>query len=165
MNAQNRTAARRRAGFTLVELMIVVVILGILAGVVSRIGGQTSEQSLELADIQVQDAIGRAQALARSNRQAFGVVFDLATDRFAIVDETGALAVDPLTRRDYVVRFGVPNQPSLIDVKAADFGATGVAIVFDPQGVPIAGGNVTLAHGTATRQISVDAATGQITSL
>lgn len=152
-------------GFTLVELMVVVVILGILAGVVSSTTGSGGEQALEMCEIQVRDAIGRAQALARSNRQAFGVVFDLDTDRFAIVDENGTLAVDPLTRRGYVVEFGQPNQPALIDVQAADFGATGTAIVFDPQGLPIAGGTVTLARRAITKQLAVDAATGEITTL
>jgi hypothetical protein len=51
-----------------------------------------------------------------------------------------------------------------VDVQGASFGDTGSAVVFDPQGVPMAGGTVTVGRGPNTRQITVDGATGRISS-
>jgi type II secretion system protein H len=152
-----------RAGFTLIELLMVVVILGITASVASMALGETGSANLEMAEIQVTTTIERAQALARSNRTAYGVVFDVGGNRFAVVDENGDIALDPLTRKPQLSGFDSPNQPKRVLVQAADFGSTGAAVVFDPQGVPVAGGTVTIGAAGTSRQISVDAATGRVT--
>lgn len=163
-NGRGGIAAKRSsAGFTLVELLVVVFIMALIAGVAVASSGNGAEIALEMAEIQVRDALGRAQALARSNRAPYGVVFDVETDRFAIVDEHGVLAVDPLTRGDYIIDFVKPNQPKLVDIDSADFGAAGNAAIFDGQGVPLAGGTVTLKLRNSVRTLSLDAATGQVT--
>ena len=56
MNGKHRTIRRmaRRAGFTLIEIMVVVVILGLLAAlVVPRIGSQVDEAKRTTARTQI----------------------------------------------------------------------------------------------------------------
>lgn len=148
-------------GFTLIELLVVVVILGILAGLAGLSSDSGNADALELGTIQVQDAVERAQALAISTRSPHGVVFDTAGNRLAIVDNNGDEIVDPLTKRDYIVDFVAPGQPG-IGIDQAAFGAMGHAIVFDPQGVPLNGGQLTLSRKGVTLQLTLNPATGEL---
>jgi prepilin-type N-terminal cleavage/methylation domain-containing protein len=149
-------------GFTLVELLVVLAIMGLLALVALPAAGAGQEQRLDLVELQVRDALERAQALARSTRSTHGVVFDTVKERFAVVDGSGTAVTDPLTRGDYVVEFDRPDQPASIDLSVADFGATGKAAVFDGQGLPVDGGEIVIACKGATRTLALDAATGQV---
>ena len=152
--------ARTAAGLTLLEVLMVVVILSIVAGMVGMTAGENGEQALELAEIQVRDAVERAQALALSSRSPHAVVFDTASDRFAVIDAIGQPAIDPLTKRSWIVDFVRPNQPKLVEIDSANFGPAGQAAIFDAQGVPLAGGTLTLRYANLTHTLVLDAATG-----
>jgi len=155
---------RSNSGFTLFELLVVLAIMAIMAFVAMPASGASYDQRLDLVEMQITDAIGRAQALARSTRLPFGVVFDTHNERFAVVDSTGVAVTDPLTRSDYIVGFDRPDQPKGIDVFTAAFGANGLAAIFDGQGLPVTGGTVVVRCHDSSRTLTLDQATGQLSS-
>jgi len=155
---------RGSTGHTLVELLVMVVVLAILSSIAGVAAGVSGTQHLDMAEVQLRDALGWAQSQARSNRSPVAVVFDPDHDRFALVDADGVMLPDPLTRDAYLVSFHRPNQPRLVDLVAVQFGAAGKAAIFDAQGVPMTGGTVTLTARGTTRVLSIDPATGAITS-
>ena len=158
------TAARAatRRGFTLVELLVAVTILAILSGLAGMPGGRSDGALVDLAEVQVRDALGLARSMAFATRQPHGVAFDPATDRLAVVSIDGKAVSDPLTHGAYVVDFTRFDQASHVDLAAAEFGATGTAVVFDGQGAPVSGGSLLLGHGDVVRLFSVDPATGEL---
>jgi prepilin-type N-terminal cleavage/methylation domain-containing protein len=166
MDDGNPRAASRRArqrGVTLVELLVVTLILALLASVAavpSSVDSATAD--LDLAELQVRDAFSTAQTLAYSLVVPHGVVFDPATERFAVVAQDGQPARDPLTHGAYEIDFRHIEQPRGVTIESADFGSTGTAGILDGEGVPVAGGSVTLAKGSATRTLVLDPATGKL---
>ncbi len=160
-----RRRCRRGAGVTLIELLMVVAILGLIGGMASIVAPATASHDLELVETQVRDAIQQARALARSQRLAHGVVFDTATERFAVVDEYGDAAIHPLTKGRYEVAFTGPGQPTGIDLASADFGPAGTTALFDGQGEPLEGGTLVVRKQDAVLTLSLDAATGLVQTL
>ena len=156
---------RRTAGFTLLELLVTVVILGVLAGVLAMSTSGERGYTLDVVSLQVQDAVDRARTLARSNRTSHGLVFDTATDRIALADESGTIVTDAFTKKPYIIDFVTPGQPRGIDIASADFGSAGSAFLIDPQGVPVTGGTVVVTRGDVRRTFLFDAATGTVSSL
>lgn len=152
----------RQAGVTLLEMLLVVVILGIVAGTASMAAGEDSVVRLDLAAMQVRDTVDRARALAFSNRLAHGVVFDTNADRLALIDGDGNMVIDPLTQAPMLVEFTGVGQPQGVDITAAAFGDSGSSAIFDAQGVAVDAGSVVLEHGGQSVTLSLDAATGRM---
>ncbi len=153
---------KQQRGFTLLELLVVVMILALFASVAGVTASDTSAMRLDGAELQVRDGLELAQAMALANRRMFGVAFEVGGGRFAIVGADGNPIVDPLTQRDYIVDYDRPGPLSGVLIRGVNFGATRNTVVFDAQGVPITGGTVTISHDKLSRTLMLDAGTGRI---
>jgi|GEM_PF-3346970 len=163
LNTRITSRPARQRGFTMVELLVVTLIVAILAAVAivpASVDSPTAD--LDLAELQVRDAFTTAQTLAYSLGVPHGVVFDPATERFAVVAQDGQPAKDPLTHGAYEIDFRHVEQPRGVTIESASFDSTNTAGIMDGQGVPVAGGSVILAKGKVTRTLVLDPATGKL---
>jgi hypothetical protein len=147
------------------ELAVTAVILSILVAIVGLPAPDNGAQSLQMAEIQIRDALRMAQSRAVSTRMPHGVSFDVANERFAVVDQNGNLAIDPLAKSGYVVDFTRPDQPPNLEIDTATFGNTAAAAIFDGQGVPMAGGTISLRCLDHVVTLAFDEATGLLAAL
>ena len=155
----------RQRGMTRHELLLGVGSLTMLLWV-AGIPGATGEQRLvEMAEARVRASVELAATLARSTRSPHGVVFDQENHRLGVVDATGELAHDPLTKRKTLLDLGRGRLAKDVLILEAHFGRGGNVLVFDGQGVPLSGGHLRLAVGETERTLVVDAATGWIETL
>lgn len=130
---------RRTAGFTLIEMLVVLVILGLVGSlVISRGPARSAGLDLRL----------QAGAIAQALRSARGQA--IATDRIV------AFNLD-LARRRFNVGTGLPHAlPAPMQLAATE-----TVIRFGPDG-SASGGFITLAEGNARIGIGVDWLTGRI---
>lgn len=157
-----RTPRASSRGFTLIELLVVVVLLALVASMATVASTDDDTLALDMAAMQITDAVERAHALALSTRTAHAVTFDVTNDRFAVVDEFGALLDHPVSKKPWLVDFVSPEQPQRIDLVSASFGDAGEAIMFDAAGEGVESGTLELGRGDVTVTLSFNAATGRI---
>jgi type II secretion system protein H len=138
--------SRRDAGFTLIELIVVLAIIALVAGLAlpNLVGGKVSAE-LPAAEQELRAALRRARAVALAENRE--VRFTAAADgsSYAVDGESRTLRAGSDLRVE-IVGFGPQNPP---------------AIVFFPGG-GASGGRVVLRNPKGTRSLEIDALTGMV---
>jgi type II secretory pathway pseudopilin PulG len=148
-------ASRRQPTFTLLELVFVLAIIAMLAGMaIPRFSAATARQQADGAARRVLSdlALARKHACHCSTSQT--VVFDVAANSYQLV---GMPHPDRPTK-EYTVRLA--QEPYRTAIVSADFGGQ-KQVVFDGYGMPDSGGTVVLQVGTEQRVITLDVDSGQ----
>lgn len=133
--------------------------LVVLAAVLG-VGNEGSEaHGLALVENQVRASALRAKTLARATHSPHGVVFDSVADRIGVVDAAGKLVLDPTSGSALVIDARAVGNGA-VDLVSASFDDGGKAAIWDPSGVALSGGRVTLSSGSLSRVLKLDAARG-----
>jgi type IV fimbrial biogenesis protein FimT len=147
---------RRRRGFSLLELTIVILIIGILAAVVTpNWASLLSKYRADAAAQRIVTDLSRLQSLAYSTSTTQTLTFNVAQSTYQI---TGLRGLDRVNSTYSVDLAAEPYRSTLV---SATFGGA-AQISFDGYGQPtVAGGTVIVSSGGQQRTISVDATTGK----
>lgn len=150
MNGSTLAAKRRRSAYTLIELVIVVLIVGILTSVSApKYFSSLAFYRAEAAARRVANDLRLAREHAQKTSEPQTVDFDVAADGYAI-----PTMPDPdHPNATYAVRLG--NSEYSVNVAAAVFGP-GDTVKFDIYGRPDRTGSVTVLSGSQLRTVQVD---------
>ena len=165
LDRADRSTGRLRSGYTLVEVLIVVVVLGIAAAMIvpqmlsaGQLGVQAAARMI-IADIQYaqNDAVA-AQAERR-------LVFEPDSDRYRLTDASGQVLEVPWRSAGgarYEVSFQEDQRFRGVELVSADFDEEPV-LVFDDLGAPESGGRVVLKFNDQRYEVAVAPFTGRVT--
>ena len=153
-----------RSGHTVLEILIVVAVLALLAGIVLPSGGVGDDRKLDTLQLEIQDAIDHAQSLAYHKGAAHGVRFNTSHQWFAVVNEVGIAIDDPLSHGDYAVILADPGQPKGVSIDYAMFGPRPLA-AFDAKGVLVVPGEIHLRAGSTERWLTCNTATATLAEI
>lgn len=160
---------RRRRAFTLTEVMLVVVILAIVAGVVMPRMGDDAAQQLVSAARKLDADICRLQALAvaRSDLE-YELAFKPGDQRWyaAIVGHSGTPLKDPVTGEALVTQLGPASPMGLTRVRmvSVDMHDCWDRLRVDALGAPHfdAPGTVVLEAGGRRLTVAIAPVTGEV---
>jgi prepilin-type N-terminal cleavage/methylation domain-containing protein len=170
--------ARRgvRRGFTVTEILVVVVILAIASAIVLPQVSQTADQNTASAARAVMADLLYAQNRAIAMQTMHYVTFDTTHQQYTLFSAPATVLTHPINENPYVMTFGQsgPNNVSqTVSLTGASFNGQ-TTIAFDETGVPYSynagtatplsgAGSVVLTCGSYSLTISVSPDTGEVT--
>ncbi len=165
MQHSNHNPSQRRAGYTLVEVLIVVTILGIVSAVVvpnmltaGTLGVQAAAR-MTVADI----LFAQNDAIAQQNIRK--VVFDPDNERYTLTDENDnvlSVAWKNGSANNYEVDFTTDDRFQGVVIVSADFAGSST-LEFDALGGPTNGGTVVIEFQGRQYRVTVASFTGRVT--
>ncbi len=137
--------ARMRAGFTLVEILTVVLILGIASAIIApQIGSRDDLKARAAARVLVSDLI-YAQNLAIAQQKRIYVRFDPDAENYRLMDSPTTEIPHPVTKADkFITQLGPTGGGGManVTIQSAVFNGVDTAyrptdtLVFDELGTP-----------------------------
>jgi prepilin-type N-terminal cleavage/methylation domain-containing protein len=168
--ARRASAGRRGPGFTIIEVMLVVIIIGIAAAVVVPMASSAASMQLRSAANMVAADLEYAKSMSISRARYYTVDFNPSTESYRILDPNGVVIPHPVKKgSDYVVSFPNESRLSKVQIVTTNFN-TNSKVKFDYLGTPYNGngvaltspGTVTLRAGGMMKVVTVEAVTGFI---
>jgi len=168
-----------RAGFTLIEILVVVIILGIAGAIVIPALSTRDDLRAAAASRVIMADLIYAQNLAITKQSNSYVSFSTASQTYSVCDSTMTVVTHPVTQNAYTQTLNISGgtdglaQSSLDSVAFVDGASTTTAIIgFDDLGTPLVynsgatttmtSGKVVVKSGTYKLQINIEPYTGQI---
>ena len=178
-----------QAGFSLLEISIVVLILGIMALVAIPDSTPSNQQKLDLAANQIAQALRFAQGEAQRTGEHHGVTISQVTQTITVIKwdlttdpvSTELIPYHPVNKQSFVFEAdSMSLAPGVSIINSSDiFNYLTIgrqpSLIFDPQGVPVwvlgsddsvyrlLDGIVQLSDGQVQRDIAVAPLTGRVT--
>lgn len=161
MRKRTRKRSRSPAGFTLVELLVVVIVLAIIGAMVApMMVGATSVEAVSAARMIAAD-LQYAQNVAITTQSPVKVTFYPALEKYDLVSNASGLLKHPMTKADYVVDFRSRTDLGHADIVSANFASSSL-VTFDELGSPDNGGAVTVQAGAQLYRVDVAPVTGVV---
>jgi prepilin-type N-terminal cleavage/methylation domain-containing protein len=150
-------AARQRAAFSLVELVVVIAVISIIGAiVVPRYGRGLARYGADAAAARIASDIGQTAALARAASQSREIRFRPTQGEYAV---TGARSLTD-NASAYVVDLRVSEYGVYMEM--ADCGGD-TTLVFDGFGAADSAATLVIHRGDEARRIDLDAVSGRVT--
>lgn len=159
MSSETRNNAQ--AGFTLIELMVVVMIMAIAAAVIVASSTGTDDVRATSAAKMIAVDLEYAQNVAITDQDPVTVTFDPAGESYALSNTSGAL-IHPMSKSAYITDFANMSGFESVNIVSANFSGN-PSVTFDELGSPDNAGTVTVQAGSHAYRIAVAAATGKVT--
>ena len=154
-------ANKSTRGFTLIELVVVVLIMALLAAIVMPSGSMSDKRKLDTVQVALQDAINHARALAYHKGEPYGVKFHVVNQWFSVVNRMATPVEDPLSHGPYIVYLTHPGMPGNVSVESAQFNGR-LTAAFNEKGILQYGGEVVIRAGGSTRRLLINSATAKL---
>ena len=185
IGVSRRPPARRScvAGWSLAEMLIVVLIIGLIGTMAIPAARPNSEERVELASVALASAVEFARDQSRLTGDVHGVAVETADNRVRVfrLDQSvdpNLQVFDPrhpVTKQLYALQLGASPYAevtlgslagtwtgSCSQASAVAFTAEGVTICPEPVSVRLEGASISISGSNTTASVSIDALTGRV---